>query len=332
MNQRGQRSQLMLSRECLEPSGIRDSLEGTKDSEGRGVELLVLMPRVDIVARVISANLKDRDCEEFRELAKKGDEDWSLVDGVLRFRNRVYVPGEGDLRARLLDEIHRQPSTAHPGKNKMKILVRERYYWKTWSKDVESYVDNCMVCKRTNTRRDLPPGLLQPLPIPIRPWQHISMDFMTYPVDKEGYDTVFVIVDRFSKTPISVPCHKNIDARGLAKLWVKHAYSRTGLPDSIVSDRGPQFVSEFWREVCQILGIKVVLSTADHAQTDGQTEIANQYLSQRLRPFVNHFQDDWSEWVPIVDFATAALPQDSTGLSPFMVEKGFQPRMSFDWS
>jgi len=157
------------------------------------------------------------------------------------------------------------------------------------------------------------------------------MDFMTYPSDKNGYDTVFVVVDRFSKTPVSIPCHKTVTARDLAALWVKHLYRRTGAPDTIVSDRGPQFVSEFWREVCRILGITIVLSTADHAQTDGQTEIANQYLSQRLRPYVNHFQDDWSDWLPVIDFAASVLPQETTGLSPFMIEKGFQPRVSFDW-
>ncbi|EED23129.1 retrotransposon polyprotein, putative [Talaromyces stipitatus ATCC 10500] len=292
VNCKGQRAQLMLPKECLGPSeicetpgGISNPVEESSNPEISEVELSPAEHQEDVVARVISANLKDVECEDLRELARKGDDDWTLVNDVLRFRGRVYVPEDDDLRARLLDEIHRQPSTAHPGKNKMKILVRERYYWKTWSKNVE----------RTNTRRDLPPGLLQPLPIPARPWQYISMDFMTYPVDKGGYDTVFVIVDRFSKIPISVPCHKNIDAQGLARLWVKHTYPRTGPPDSIVSDRGPQFVSEFWGEVCRILGIKVVLSMADHAQTDGQTKIANQYLSQRLQLFMNHFQDDWSE-------------------------------------
>ncbi|KAE8551312.1 hypothetical protein EYB25_005196 [Talaromyces marneffei] len=157
------------------------------------------------------------------------------------------------------------------------------------------------------------------------------MDFMTYPTDRNGYDTVFVVVDRFSKIPISIPCHKTVTAKDLARLWVLHLYRRTGPPDTIVSDRGPQFVSEFWGEVCKILGIQIVLSTADHAQTDGQTEIANQYLSQRLRPYVSYFQDDWSEWLPIIDFAAAVLPQETTGLSPFMIEKGFQPRVSFDW-
>jgi transposase InsO family protein len=331
------RYQLMLPRECLEPSEHTENAESSPHSDTLDLvgisrlELANVETGVSIVARVVQANLRDQDCEEYRELAKEGSADWLMDEGLLLFKGRVYVPDKEDLRARLLDEIHRQPSMAHPGKNKMKILVRERYYWETWNKDVERYVDNCMMCKRTNTRRDLPPGLLQPLPIPSRTWQHISMDFMTYPKDQKGYDTVFVIVDRLSKIPISIPCYKDVDARQMAELWVTHAYRRTGPPDSIVSDRGSQFVSEFWKEVCRILGVKITLSTADHAQTDGQTEIANQYLSQRLRSFVNHFQDNWSDLLPIMDFAASALPQASTGMSPFMIEKGFQPRTSFDW-
>jgi transposase InsO family protein len=315
------RHQTMLPREVLDNEIVEDL----------GLSSVAAMnPSVDILSRVTLANREAAVSKEWESIVAK-QKDWSVSNGRLLYQDRLYVPDDGDLRARLLDEIHRQPSTAHPGKNKMRILVKERFYWDTWSKDVDRYVDNCMTCKRTNTRRDLPPGLLQPLPVPTRPWQHISMDFMTYPTDKNGYDTVFVVVDRFSKIPISIPCHKTVTAKGLARLWVQHLYRRTGPPDTIVSDRGPQFVSEFWNEVCKTLGIQIVLSTADHAQTDGQTEIANQYLSQRLRPYVSYFQDDWSEWLPIIDFAAAVLPQETTGLSPFMIEKGFQPRVSFDW-
>ncbi|EED22559.1 gag/polymerase/env polyprotein, putative [Talaromyces stipitatus ATCC 10500] len=284
--------QLMLPKKCLGPSP-------------GSVELSPMDTAIDVISRVITANTRSPEYKQFRELARTGDENWTLHENVLLFKDQVFIPDEGDLRAWLLDEIH------------------SRYYWITWNKDVERYVDNYITYKHTNTRRDLPPGLLNPLPIPSRPWQHISMDFMTYPPDKIGCDTVFVVVDWFGKTPISIPCSKNVDARELARLWIKYVYARTGLLDSIVSDRGPQFMLEFWNEIS--------LSIADHAQTDGQTEIANQYLSQRLRPYVNHFQDDWSEWLPIINFAAASLPQDSTGLSPFIIEKGFQPRMSFDW-
>jgi hypothetical protein len=105
----------------------------------------------------------------------------------------------------------------------------------------------------------------------------------------------------------------------------------SGIPSSIVSDRGGQFVSEFWTEFCRILGIQRKLSTAYHPQTDGQSEIANQYMAQRLRPYIEHNQDDWSECLPMVDFAASILPQDTTKKSPFFIERGYEPIMSFDW-
>jgi hypothetical protein len=117
----------------------------------------------------------------------------------------------------------------------------------------------------------------------------------------------------------------------MAQLFISNIYRTHGPPDTIVSDRGPQFISEFWTELCRILGIRLKLSTAFHPQTDGQTENMNQYLDQRLRPFINHHQDNWSDLLPIMDFAQATLPQDSTGVSPFYLEYGYEPRTSFDW-
>ena len=157
------------------------------------------------------------------------------------------------------------------------------------------------------------------------------MDFRSFPKDRRGFDIVCVFVDRLTKRPISILCQKEIDAKGTARLFVDHVYRWVGLPESIVSDRGPQFVSGFWKEFCRILGIERKLSTAYHPQTDGQSEITNQYMAQRLRPFVNYHQDDWSDYLAMVDFAFAALPQETTGASPFFVERGYKPRVSFDW-
>ena len=116
----------------------------------------------------------------------------------------------------------------------------------------------------------------------------------------------------------------------MAQLFITNVYRTHGSPETIVSDRGPQFISEFWTELCRILGIKLKLLTVYHPQTDGQTEIINQYLDQRLRPFINYHQDNWSDLLPIMDFAQAALPHDSTGLTPFYIEFGYKPRTSFD--
>ena len=110
-----------------------------------------------------------------------------------------------------------------------------------------------------------------------------------------------------------------------------HVHKYYGPATTVVSDRGPQFVSAFWDEFCRLLGTKLKLSTAYHPQTDGQTENANQWIDQRLRPFVNAFQDNWSTLIHAVDYAAASLPHDSTGLSSFMVELGYQPRIDIDW-
>ena len=156
------------------------------------------------------------------------------------------------------------------------------------------------------------------------------MDFKSFPQDKHGYIAVFVVIDRLSKQAFSIPCYKTTTARDMADLYIQYIYRTKNLPDSIVSDRGPQFVSSFWERLCQILGIKLKLSTAYHPQTDGQTEIMNQYLDQRLRPYISYYQDNWSEMLPIMDHAQLVLPHDSIRMSPFQLVYGYNPYMSFD--
>jgi transposase InsO family protein len=101
------------------------------------------------------------------------------------------------------------------------------------------------------------------------------MDFKSFPKDRSGNDMIYVVIDRLGKRAYSIPCQKTITAKGMASLFISHVWRTHGPPDSIVSDRGPQFISEFWSEFCRILGIKLKLSTAFHPQTDGQTEIMN---------------------------------------------------------
>ena len=133
------------------------------------------------------------------------------------------------------------------------------------------------------------------------------------------------MIDRLGKRTYSIPCHKTTTVKEMAQLFVSNIYRTHGPLDTIVSDRGPQFISEFWVEFCRILGIKLKLSTTFHPQTDGQTEIMNQYFDQQLRPFINYHQDDWSDLLPIMDYAQATLPHDSTGMSPFHLEYGYEP-------
>ena len=148
------------------------------------------------------------------------------------------VPDVDTLRVKLLREVHDQVSTAHPGRNKTRRLLSTRYYWPGLPHDVARYIRNCHVCRRTRIPRDLPPGLLSPLPIPERPWQHISMDFKSFPKDRNGHDMVYVAIDRLGKRAYSIPYYKTTTVKDIARLYISNIYRTHGPPDSIVSDRG----------------------------------------------------------------------------------------------
>jgi hypothetical protein len=183
---------------------------------------------------------------------------------------------------------------------------------------------------RNKTSRLRYQGTLKPLPIPLQRWRELSIDFVG-PIQKtvRGFDMIMVVVDRLSKDRHYIPIASTMGAYDLAMLFVRDVWKLHGLPDSIVSDRGSLFVSEFWKAVCCRLQIKLNLSTAHHYETDGQTENANSFMSQYIRQYVNFAQDDWDEWLPLAEFAARNVVNSSTGMSPFFANAGYHPRMSF---
>jgi hypothetical protein len=319
--------------ESAEPTGSGPNPDRGRDStETTPPALPTSETGLPLIDELLTANRTANEFREHRQLAAAGNQtQWTLLNGLTLRDGRLAVPDTANLRTRLIQEAHDGLLTAHPGKNKTRKLINKRYWWPGLAQDVDQYVANCHSCRRSTIPRDKAPGLLQPLPIPERPWQHIAMDFKSFPPDRHGYNAILVIIDRLSKTPFSVPCHDTIDAQGLARIFIDRILRHHGPPDSIVSDRGPQFISVFWNEFNRILGTKLRLSTSHHPQTDGQTENLNQYIDQRLRPFVNYYQDNWSELLPMVDYAQITLPQDSTGLPPIYITSGYEPRTTFDW-
>jgi len=150
-------------------------------------------------------------------------------------------------------------------------------------KDVDRICGQCIECRSVKSRL-LPHGLYTLLPTPQRPWVDISMDFILgLPRTKRGRDSIFVVVDRFSKMAHFIPCHKCDDAPNVAFLFVEHVVKLHGIPQTIVSDRDPKFLSHFWKELWGRLGTKLLFSTSCHPQTDGQTEVVNRTLGSMLR-------------------------------------------------
>jgi len=198
---------------------------------------------------------------------------------------------------------------------------------------VQRYIQNCHICRRSKPSRETYNGLLQPLPIPQRLWQDISLDFVTGLPLCKGSNAILVVTCRLTKEQHYIPCFagdEGTTAESTAQLLLRHVWKHHGLPTTIVSDRGPQFVSEVWKSLCKSLQITTKLSTAFHPETDGQTERMNTEMERYLRAYINYLQDDWVQWLCMAEFAANALPSTATTVSPFFANREFEPRMSFD--
>jgi hypothetical protein len=259
----------------------------------------------------------------------KGDE-WIEEQGLILFRGKVYVPKDIELRKEIVRLHHNTSISGHPGRWKTLELVMRNYWWPGISKFVLSYVDGCDTCQRGKSYPEMPAGKLMPNPIPTAPWIDISVDFITGLPEAQGYDSIFVVCDRFTKQVHIIPTTKETSSLGLARLYRDHVWKLHGLPNTVISDRGPQFAAAFMKELNKILGIQTKLSTAYHPQTDGQTERMNQELEQYLRLFVDHRQTDWPEWLAIAEFSYNNKFQSSIRVSPFYANYGYNPRMGFE--
>ena len=159
---------------------------------------------------------------------------------------------------------------------------------------------------------------------------HISADFIMKLPLAQGYDTILVVVDKFTKMGHFIPTTERTSAEGLAQLFRDNIWKLHGLPDSIISDRGPQFAVGVMKELNRILGIETKLSTAFHPQTDDQTERMNQELEQYLRMLIDHQQEQWLEWLGMAEFAYNNKVHAGTKVSPFKANSGQDPRMGFE--
>ncbi|KAE8687867.1 Detected protein of unknown function [Hibiscus syriacus] len=259
--------------------------------------------------------------------AKEGrTREFWLEGELLYYRgHRLFVPRYGKLRKELMKECHDSKWAGHPGVDRTLALLSEQYYWPHMAEDVQAYVKTCLVCQQDKIEAKKPAGLLQPLPIPERPWESISMDFIIGLPKTDGFSSIMVVVDRFSKYAMFIPTSKVCPAMEAARLFLKHVVKFWGMPKTIISDRDTRFTGRFWTELFKLMGSSLNFSTAVHPQTDGQTERVNALLEIFLRHYVSANQCDWPKLLDVAQFSYNLQRSDATNQSSFEIVIGQQP-------
>nr|KYP50633.1 Transposon Ty3-I Gag-Pol polyprotein [Cajanus cajan] len=271
---------------------------------------------------------KDLDFANFYSVCiQKPYQGYYISEGFLFNKNKLCIP-QGSIRKLLVKEIHEGGLIGHFGIEKTLSLLREKFFWPHMKRDVQRFCNSCIACLQAKSTTK-PHGLYTPLPISSSPWVDISMDFILgLPRTQRGKDSIFVVVDRFSKMAHFIPCHKVDDASNIAKLFFQEIVRLHGIPKTIVSDRDVKFLSHFWKTLWERLGTKLLFSTTCHPQTDGQTEVVNRSLGTMLRLKGN--KKSWDDYLPHVEFAYNRVVHKTTNMSPFEIVYGFNPLTPLD--
>ncbi|KAJ9567118.1 hypothetical protein OSB04_003084 [Centaurea solstitialis] len=296
---------------------VADALSRKNHSDGVSVTLNRISVVSSLLERIKTSqtealreeNLKDEVIVKQKELLTEDSR------GLKLFQGRIWVPKVGGNRELLLEEAHKSKYSIHPGSTKMYRDLKMNYWWPIMKLDVASYVEN-----------------LQPLEIPEWKWEHIAMDFVTkLPRTLRGHDTIWVIVDRLTKSAHFLEMRETLPMDKLAKLYIDEVVRRHGIPLSIVSDRDIRFTSRFWDILQEGLGTKLKLSIAYHPQTDGQSERTIQTLEDMLQSCIIDFSGNWDTHLPLVEFAYNNSYHSSIGMAPFEALYGRKCRTPTCW-
>ena len=303
------------------------------NSEDSGVSIREVAES-SIIDEVKRHQYKDPILAQYRDAALQKEKTPFKVtpDGVLRYEGRLCVPDTAGQRRQVMGEAHSARYSIHPGSTKMYHDLRCLYWWDGMKKDIAEFVAQCPNCQQVKIEHQKPGGLLQEIEIPTWKWEMINMDFITgLPRTQRKYDSIWVIVDRLTKSAHFLPVRTTYSAEDYARLYVREIVRLHGVPTSIISDRGAQFTANFWRSFQKGLGTQVNLSTAFHPQTDGQAERTIQTLEDMLRACIIDFKGSWDDHLPLIEFAYNNSYHSSIQMAPYEALYGRKCRSPIGW-
>nr|GEW10110.1 putative reverse transcriptase domain-containing protein [Tanacetum cinerariifolium] len=237
----------------------------------------------------------------------------------IRYHDKcIWLPLHGGLMDLIMHESHKSKYSIHSGSTKMYQDLRKLYWWPNMKADIATYVSQCLTCAKVKAKHLKPSGLLQQPKILEWKWENVTMDFVTgLPRTPSGYDSIWVIVDRLTKSAYFLPKKKTDSIEKLAELYLKEIVCKHGVPVSVISDRDSLFTSRFWVSLQKALGTQLDLSTAYHPKTDGQSQRTIQTLEDMLRVCVIDFGSIWDKHLPLVEFSYNNSYHASIKAAPF---------------
>nr|GEX82926.1 putative reverse transcriptase domain-containing protein [Tanacetum cinerariifolium] len=233
------------------------------------------------------------------------------ADGTLCLNGRSRLPCYGDLRTVIMHDSHKSKYSTHPRSDKMYQDIKRLYWWPNMKADIAIYGSKCLTCAKVKAEHQRPSGLLVQPKIPEWKWDNITMDF----VSSQDYDTIWVIVDRLTKSAIFVPMRETDPIEKLARMYLKEVVARHEMPVSIMCDRDPRFVSNFCKSLQKALGTSLDKSTAYHPETDRRSERTIQTFEDMMRACVIDFGKGWVNHFPLTEVREAQL------LSPELIQE-----------
>ena len=246
------------------------------------------------------------------------------------YKRKLVLDPTSSLVRQVLLECHSTLMGGHGGIQKTTAKVCAAFTWPGVKKDVKKFVQECMVCQQMKCENRRPAGLLQPLLIPDKMWEELSMDFVTSLPNSHSYITILVVVDRLSKQAYFGALPKTYSAARVAELFYQMVYKLHGIPRSIVFNRDTIFLSSFWRELFALSGTILHRSTAYHPQTDRQLEVVNRVLQQYLRCFVIEHLRRWFKVLHWAEYCYNISFHSSLSMSPFKAVNGRKPPFILD--
>ncbi|WVZ90607.1 hypothetical protein U9M48_036892 [Paspalum notatum var. saurae] len=233
--------------------------------------------------------LNDEKIKKIKELIKldKAPEFRVDADGTVWYGDRICVPNIKSIRELILKEAHETAYSIHPGSEKMYQDLKQKFWWYGMKREVAEYVALC-----------------DPLKIPEWKWEEIGMDFIVdLPRTQSGFDYIWIVVDRLTKVAHFIPVKTTYSGAKLAELYMSRIVCLHGVPKKVVSDRGTQFTSHFWKRLHESMDTRLNFSSAYHPQTDGQTERTNQILEDMLRACAIQYDTSWDKSLLYAEFS-----------------------------